>query len=309
MNYTPKIWNPQQPAPGLYTMTAEQYHADPCPRPSLSAGGLAILLESTPFHAWYRHPKLGAGAQEFTRKTEIGSATHRLVLDAGPEVQVIQADSYRSKDAREQQAAAEAVGRLPILTDDYAVAQAIAKPLRQATEDYLGAKIVDCLREVVIVWMDGEFWRRAMIDAMTPDLRKMLDLKTTRGSAAPHSSVQRIFDGGYHLQDAHYTRGADTIDLEGRGRRSFGYLFAEVDAPHCIGPPIELSEGARTIARDQWSVGSTLWDSCLKHDYWPSYDGETHVAECPPWVEQRWIARMNSDETLNPIQPTEATSR
>lgn len=301
MRYSPKPWNPQQPAAGLYSMPVEQYHADPCPKPSLSAGILSVLLESTPFHAWYRHPKLGAGPSELTRQTEIGSAVHRLVLEAGQDIQVIHADSYRSKDAREQQERAERTGLCPILVGDYAVAQEITKPLRAAAETYLGAKIADCLREVVVIWQDGEFWRRALIDCVTPDLRKALDLKTSRGSAAPTSAVQRIFDGGFDVQEAHYRRGLDTIDPDGRGRRTFGFLFGEVAAPYCVSPPLEFTEGAQAIARERWEVGAALFDSCLKHGHWPGYATDTQLVEAPPWFVQRWTARMQGDETLNPV--------
>lgn len=302
MTHTPKVWNPQAPAPGLYTMAAAQYHADPTPEPALSSSILATLLDQTPYHAWYQHPKLGMGPDPATRKTEIGTAVHRLVLDAGQEPHVIHADSYRGKDAREQQERAIAAGLSPILAADYAVAQHIAKPLREAAENYLQAKVADCLREVVIIWRDGKFWRRAMLDCVTPDLRRALDLKTTRGSAAPPSSVQRIFDGGYDLQDAHYRRGLDSLDNGGIGRRTFGFLFGEVDAPYCVSPPIELSEGAQAIARERWEVGSKLWDSCLEHDFWPGYDTATHICEPPAWWAQRWAMRVEFDRTLNPLQ-------
>lgn len=302
MTFTPKPWTPGS-GPGLYSMPVAQYHADPCERPSLSAGNLAILLDQTPYHAWYRHPKLGGAGFEATRKTEIGSAVHRLVLDAGQEIQVIQADSYRGKEARAAQDAAEAAGLIPILADDYAVAQQIAGPLRDATETYLGAKISDCLREVVVIWQDGEGWRRALLDIVTADLRKALDLKTSRGSAAPTSAVQRIFDGGFDIQEAHYRHGLDKLDPEGRGRRTFGFLFGEVEPPHCISPPLEFTEGAQAVARERWEVGSRLWDSCLKHDYWPGYATDTQLIEAPPWFVQRWAARMMGDETLNPVAP------
>jgi hypothetical protein len=301
-----KTWNPHAPAPGIYAMPAAQYHGDPCPKPSLSSGCLATLLDQSPYHAWYGHPRLGTGSHAEGRKTEIGSAVHRLVLDAGAELAVIEFDSYRSKAAQAAQDAANATGKLPILAEDYAVAQAIAGPLREATENYMGAKVADCLRECVIIWRDGPHWRRALIDIMTRDLRRLADIKTSRGSASPPACVSRIFDAGYELQAEHYTRAAASLDPEGRGRREFAFLFAEVDAPHCVSPPIILSEGAQTVARERWEVGSKLWDSCLQHDYWPAYDQDAQIAEAPQWFVQRWLARMNGDQTLNPVQPMEA---
>lgn len=303
---TPKTWDAQRPAPGLYTMPVARYHADPCPAPSLSSGCLATLLDRSPYHAWHGHPRLGNGGNDESRKTEIGSAVHRLVLEAGAEVAVLEFDSYRSKAAQAAQDQAHADGKLPILAEDHAVAVAIASPLREALENYMGAKVADCLRETVIIWQDGPHWRRALIDIMTPDLRRMADIKTSRGSASPPACVSRIFDAGYELQGEHYTRAAASLDPDGRGRREFAFLFAEVDAPHCVSPPIILSEGAQTIARERWEVGSKLWDSCLAHDYWPAYDQDALVAEAPQWFVQRWLARMNGDQTLNPVQPMEA---
>lgn len=300
---TLKTWNPAAPAPGFYRMPAAQYHADPCPAPSLSSGSLIRLLDQSPAHAHAYHPKLGGLRDDFDRKTDIGSAVHRLVLDAGQEVEVIAADSYRSKAAQEARQLAEASGKIPILADDYEVAKAIAPGLRHAAETYLGCPIDACLREVVVIWKDGEAWRRAMVDVMTPNGLRRLDLKTTRGSAAPHSCVQRIFDAGYQLQVIHYGRGVDAMLPETRGRAMFGLLFGEVDPPYCTSPVIELSEGAAAIAREQHDVGGKLWDACLKHDYWPGYDTETLLCEPPPWYSQRWLARMNSDHTLNPVQP------
>lgn len=296
-----KTWDPHHPAPGIYTMPVAQYHADPCPAPSLSSGCLATLLDQSPFHAWHGHPRLGKGENSEGRKTEIGSAVHRLVLEAGAEIAVIQADSYRGKEARMLQEAAYASGQLPILAEDYAIARAMAAPLRMAAEDYMGAKIADCLREVVIIWRDGEFWRRALIDLMSRDLRKLMDLKTSRGSASPPACVSRIFDGGYEIQAEHYTRAAHSVDPEGRGRREFAFLFGEVDAPHCVSPPIILSEGAQTVSRERWEIGSALWDSCLKHDYWPAYETDTVIAEAPSWFIQRWQSRMLGDSALNPV--------
>jgi hypothetical protein len=303
-----QTWDPQAPAAGLYAMTAAQYHADPCPAPSLSAGTLIRLLDQSPAHARHFHPRLGGARDELGRKTEIGSAVHRLALLAGPELQVIEADSYRSKAAQEARQEAERGGRQAILAEDYAIAQAIAGPLKDAAEQTLGCKIEDAIREAVVIWQDGEFWRRAMIDAMSPDLSRRLDLKTTRGSAAPPSCTQRIFDAGYQLQAVHYTTGIDRLVPALKGRGTFSFLFVEVDAPHCISPALELSEGAWDIARQQHDVGSKLWDSCLKHDYWPAYDTEPLVMEPPPWYLTRWMARMNSDQTLNPVQPMEATA-
>src|SRR5215831_5713580 len=44
--------------PGVYAMPAAQYHADPCPTPSLSASIIKLICLDSPAHAWTAHPKL-----------------------------------------------------------------------------------------------------------------------------------------------------------------------------------------------------------------------------------------------------------
>jgi hypothetical protein len=43
---------------GIHDTTAVDYHADPCPEPSLSAHIAALLCARSPRHAWAAHPKL-----------------------------------------------------------------------------------------------------------------------------------------------------------------------------------------------------------------------------------------------------------
>ena len=40
------------------SMSMDEYHADPCPTPSLSSGIARVLWANTPMHAWFKHPRL-----------------------------------------------------------------------------------------------------------------------------------------------------------------------------------------------------------------------------------------------------------
>ncbi|WP_242401117.1 hypothetical protein [Acetobacter okinawensis] len=44
--------------PGIYDLPEAQYHADPCPTPSLSNSVARILLDESPMHAHFSHPRL-----------------------------------------------------------------------------------------------------------------------------------------------------------------------------------------------------------------------------------------------------------
>ena len=282
-------------------MDAKRYHADPCPAPSLSSGVLRTLLDESPLHAWYKHPRFNPHTEDDpSREREKGSVTHKLSLGEGSQIIVLPFDNYMKKEAKELRAAAYAQGQLPILEVDYTDCKALANDLRASAEDYLGAKMEDCLRESVITWQENGLWFRIMVDAMRKDLLRMVDLKTLSGSAAEESCIRRIYQDGYDIQSAFYTRGVDAIDPDNRGRRGFAFCFGEQSAPYAVSPALELSEAGKEMAMSQVNTGIALWEGCIKTDYWPSYRRGTILAEPPAWKLKQWEERVMNDETLNP---------
>lgn len=289
--------------PGLWTMSTKQYHEGPAPAPELSSSVLQALLAGSPLHAWACSSRLNPSCErEDARRMEIGSVAHKLVLDAGSDIVVLDFDSYRKKAAQEARDETTAAGKIPVLAADFIRAEALAGGMRNAVEAYLGMSVVDCLREVVVLWKDTRTgcWRKAMLDICTPDLLRFVDLKTTEASVAPAVCARRIYEG-YQVQAAHYRNGLDALHKDGRGRRQFAFIFAETAQPFAVSPPIELSEGGWMIAQQQVEVGSALWDSCLLADNWPGFDQDPHVAEPPPWMMQSWAMRMEGDRSLNPL--------
>lgn len=288
----------------LLHIPADEYHADPCPAPSLSNSILQTLLRDSPFHAWFCHPKLNPNRPDSggSRLMARGTVVHKLALDAGSEVVVLEYADYRKKDAQAARDEALAQGRTPILRDDYDRATALAKPLRERLEAYLGAPINDCLREQVLIWEEDGCWRRIMIDAMSPDLLHMADLKSTEGSVSPHALSRKVYTDDYHIQAAFYLRGMDAHDPANAGRRHFTFLFGQQSAPFVCGPPIELSEGGLELGRQQVETGVRLWDSCMRANRWPAYGTDTYIAEPPPWLMQQWQMRYETDESMNPIE-------
>lgn len=289
--------------PGLWRMTAKQYHDGPAPAPELSSSILQALLSGSPAHAWAAHSRLNPNVErEEERRMEIGSVAHKLVLGAGADIVTLNFRDYRTKAAQEARDEAAAAGKIPVLGCDFVRAEELSVGLRVAAEAFMGMPIDKCLREVVLLVKDPKTgcWRKAMIDLMTPDLLRWADIKTTQASVAPDACAKRIYDG-YHIQAAHYRGLLDTLDPGGRGRRSFGFIFAETSQPFAVSPPVDLTEGGWALAEQQVQVGTALWDSCLKLDQWPAYDQDPVQAEPPPYVIAGWTARMNNDHTLNPL--------
>ena len=289
--------------PGLYRMPAEVYHKGPAVGPEFSNSLARALLTTSPLHAWTMHPKLNPNwrSQDSERRMEIGQVAHRLVLDAGQPIDILEFKDFRTKDAQAARIDSESRNRIPVLRCDYERAEGLAEPMRNAVENFMGAAIADCLREVVILWQGKNgVWRKAMPDIATPDLRRLCDVKSTATSVHPAACSKRVYDAMYHIQAVHYSEGCDALDPEGIGRREFGFLFAETSEPFAVSPPILLSEAGRAMGAEQLHIASDKFASCLKTDRWPGYSDQPHVAKPPPWVLSQWAERSMSDETLNP---------
>lgn len=284
----------------IFDMPAHVYHADPCPEPSLSNSVLRTLLDESPFHAWSKHPRLGGQVSDMDtkRNLELGSAIHKLVLGRGKEVHVVDADSWRTNAAKEERDVYLAGGCIVLLGKDYEIAKAIADNFRPRVEEVMEARVEDCHTEVVLVWEENSFWRRAMIDIVSKDLRRVLDIKTTAMSVAPAEISRRLYNSGWHRQAAFYTRGLDALDPQGFGKRSFGFMSAETEAPFAISPPVTIDEFGYEIAHSDVQRGCELWDDCMVAGEWPGYFSKTpHVASPPGWIASAYEESVSNVTT------------
>jgi len=277
---------------GLHTdMDAATYHADPCPAPSLNHGCARLMLRS-PLHAWKAHPRLG----NLTKRTgsgitNIGSAAHALTLGRGAALARIDCDNYRTKEAQNARDAAYAQGFVPLLTKEYEVAAAMAAIARPVIIEEMGA---DFLPEAVAIARDEHgSYARIMSDAMTPDLRVVLDFKTA-DSAEPEAFAQRIRND-YTTQAAFYCFVLDQLDPEGIGRRRFFFCAQERDCPEAI-TFHELDPAQMEIAAKQMERARAKWAVCLKTNRWPPYDRGPHVVSPRPWEIEAEMNRQYEDD-------------
>src|SRR5262249_14947890 len=113
--------SPMIAAPGIYDISFAEYLADPAPVPSASGGILSTLLDRTPRHAWTAHPRLNPHWEpDNDSKYDIGSAAHEMMLGGSDRIVVVEADSYRTKDAQTARDEAYAAGKTPLLPDQAA---------------------------------------------------------------------------------------------------------------------------------------------------------------------------------------------
>lgn len=299
--------------PGLFAaVDAADYHADCAPEPSLSSSLGKVLLNQSPLHAWYRHPRLNAAAEERagSRGMELGSAVHAMILDRGADIVAIDADDYRKKAAQELRDEAKAAGKTPLLRADYETALDMAVTATAYLQVELPALLSDdAMSEAVMLWREGPAWCRAMMDRITADRLIVLDIKTTARSARVEAATRTIFDMGYHFQSAFYERGLNVLFPDGAGRRKFMFLFQE-DAPPYACQLVRLDEASLTIARKQVMAAIGIWRRCMETSTWPGYPGGIRTATMPEWMQQQWIAREMADDSLtgDDGQPPETES-
>lgn len=270
-------------APGFYPeVTPAEYFAEPCPAPALTNSLIGILTDRSPLHAWHAHPALNPNPEE--RKSSAaqyrGELVHRLALGKGREFFIVDADDWRTKDAKASRDAAVEADLIPVLAPKFEEADAMAKIIRQRIADAVEGAAYQT--EVVIAWQEDGVWCRAMLDVWCPSRLLALDVKTC--ADASDLAIDRAFARGYGRQDAWYRRGLEQLTAE-HGRVAFKFLFVEADPPF-VSRTAEATEGFRAGAYDECSRALATFAHCLKTGDWPGYGPRTVLP--PNWLARQW---------------------
>lgn len=263
----------------FYDMPEEQYHA----HPALSSTDARRLNDCPARFKWFKD-----GRTEYKAEFDFGHAAHKLVLGVGADVDVIEADDWRTKDAKAQRDESRTAGRIPILRDDWDRANAMADAIRQHP---IAGRLLDPDRgrpEASLVWPDGDVWRRARFDFL-PEPKAgqrlvLVDYKTAK-SADPRKFAKSAADYGYHQQDPWYRDAA--VALLGVEDPAFVFVVQEVQPP-CIVTVCELDpydvRGGRVLNRQAIET----YRACRDAGRWPGYSDEVELIELPPWQRKTW---------------------
>ena len=285
--------------PGVYEMSMEQYLRDPCIAPSLSSGIAHRLVTQSPLHAWHAHPRLNPNhVEEESTTFDLGSCAHALLLEGHEAIAVIKADDWRTKAAKEARAQARLEGKIPVLEQKMLACLAMAGVAREAlANSELKIDLTQGQAERVLAWQVGGIWCRARPDWMGPERARLLDYKSTAGSAEPNAWIRnQMVPMGYDMQAVHYLRG--NAATGGPQRAGFIFLVQENFPPYACSF-VGLSPGMLAIAERKHDLAVALWQACMKSKRWPGYPQTIAYAEPTSWqMDDDEERRLTFDERL-----------
>ena len=290
--------------PGLYEIDHTDYHADPCPEPSLNNSLIGPLLNSCPATVKHSHPRLNPlYVPKESSRMDLGTVAHKLLLGRGRDYVALDFDDWRTKAAKEARDAARMAGKVPILVDDLATALNMVSAARSQLARFDGPDPFDLSTgkfEVGMFWRDESgVWGRNLIDRLRDDLPiwELWDYKTMGRSANPEAMAlsTHVVDMGYDTQCAMQERGLLTLFPQLGGRIKFRWVFQEVDEPYLISV-VEPDEATMTIARKKVDYAFKLFADCLANKSWPGYPAKVVPLRHAEFLANRWLEREVSDQ-------------
>ena len=257
--------------PGLYDLSAERYHADPCPTPSLSAGMIRDLLiapavckeNSARLNPGWEEPE---GAERFT----IGTVSHVMFLEPhlfSQRVVVCDFDDWRKGEAKAKRDAVKAAGKTPILSKHMDRIHAARKAF--LAHGFVKGAFSGGKFEQSMFWRHPKFgfWCRARPDFLHEGLAHICDYKTT-ASANPNKFGKHAMDLAYHSRAAWYLEGCRV--LFDKTPAHYWFVNQETKAPY-LTSVVELDWMAIEAGQSENDRAAGIFDRCLNRNEWPGY--------------------------------------
>lgn len=261
--------------PGVFDIPEAEYHRDPVPGGSLSRSGAKKLLPpSCP--ALFKHER--EHGQPYKKAFEFGSAAHKLVLGAGPELVVVEGtgktgpDAWLTNDDKAKVAAVRQAGGIPLKPSEYAQVQAMAKALREhpiasALLTPEGGK-----PEQTLIWEDSEtgIVCRSLVDWMPNRVGNRLILGDYKSavSANPDDFRRSAHTYGYNMQNAWYLDGIRALGLD--DDPDFVFVVQMKTAPYLVSL-VRLDETALRIGAERNRKARRIFADCQESGVWPGF--------------------------------------
>lgn len=278
---------------GAYTDVSERdYHADPCPEPSLSASSGKVLVNRSARAFQWMHPRLRPAhlppvEDSYSDQTVFGTVVHKLVLGRGKDVVEVDARDWKTNAAKMERADITASGKVAVLKHRWQEAQVIARYLRPHVE-----RLGEHATESVVIWQDQAtdgtpVWCRAMLDIVTAS-GLIADLKITGGELSDAFVARQVGAMGYDFSMAWYRRAVAAVWPDMAGRLRARLIFAERNEPHDVFQ-LDLTEGNLHVADRQCQAAIDRFAACMTADHWPGVCPQPRSLDLPDWHQRAFL--------------------
>jgi hypothetical protein len=300
--------------PGVYEMTDEEYHADPCAVPSLSASIIKVLDGKTAKHAWVKHPRLNPNFEpEHKTIFDLGSCAHALLLGQPEKViEVTGFDNWKKDAAKARRDEIRASGRFPCLSHEMVECLAMARAARLQLDRHEEGvhAFTNGEPELVLIWIEGEgehqIMCRAKLDWLFRSQRYqrignlLFDYKSVGVDAGPEDWGKRqAFDQGCDIQDVFYCRGLQKVLGIPTPRMKF--VVQENYAPYALAVH-DFDDFTREMAGRRIAEAMLYWSWCLRNKAWPGYKRSTYTLSAPPWQQSAFMLKYEGERSLEDKQ-------
>lgn len=282
--------------PGVYAedIHRDEYHQDPVAEISLSRSIALKLVDRSPLHAWYDHPRLNANYEyETDDKYSLGTAAHRVILGKGQELAVCGESDWRKADAKLFKQTALDQGHIPLLPSQYeTVMNAFASIQPQLADlglaDAVFSKKHGTSEAVVVSHDPTAGYMRMMADRLLPS-GAILDIKFTGVEVSAATLAKHCAQMQYEFQQAFYERVIGNLYEELRGNLDFTFIFIENKPPFAV-MPVKLPADALNKGRAKVAEACTIWARCKRQKEWPSFSKlGVQRLEYPAWSTAEYV--------------------
>lgn len=257
--------------------------------PRLSYSIAKILLAKSPLHAWDAHPLFGNNGITPTKAMDTGSIGHDLLLGGGDPLDILDYDSFRTKDAKADRENSYALGHIPILKKDYEKIELVVEKVKEQLHVYFPEFFEAHESEFPVIWKaENGIECQSKFDWVKLTTGLMIDLKFTK-DASTEKCKSQIINMGYDVQEAFYTEAFNKTYPELAGRTKWKFIFIETEAPYAISI-IETDSTFKELGRMKMNYALDVWKSCLEKDTWPGYGCNT--VEAPGWAVNKMGDRI-----------------
>lgn len=259
---------------GVYSdLSNEQYHA--------SEGVSRSTL-------WTMHTKTAAHARfathEETEAMAFGTAVHMGVLQ--PSIfghhygRLPNGHNGTTKAGKEAKAEIEAAGLIALKSDKYDSIISMREKLWR--EPLISKALTGAMFEHSAYWNDAttNVLCKVRPDAYNPDLKIMIDLKTTE-DASSKGFAKSIANYGYHFQQAWYRDG--WAKAGGGAVEAFIFIAIEKEQPLAYSI-FELDAESEEVGRAAYKQALLNYAKCREENVWPSYPSGVQQISLPIWA-------------------------